>query len=92
MLSRGEKRYVAWLEDRSVATQGMAGVGDRYSDFFMTKHNDAGNEILKRQHKKVKHKVLYQIKTLHVHVLEPGSYITWISTAFSQDMSRYHVA
>ena len=50
MLSRGEKRYVAWLEDRSVATQGMAGVGDNYSDFsVMTKHNDAGNEILKKK-------------------------------------------
>lgn len=40
----------------------MAGGGDHYSDFVMTKHNDAGNEILKRKHKKVKHKVLYQIK------------------------------
>ena len=60
-----------------MATQGMAGVGDHYSDFVMTKHNDAGNEILKKKtDKKVKHKVLYQIKTLHVHVLEPGSYIT----------------
>lgn len=49
MLSRAEKRYVAWLEDRSVATQGMAGVGDHYSDFVVTKHNDAGNEILKKK-------------------------------------------
>ena len=55
----------------------MAGVGDNYSDSVMTRHNDAGNEILENKtNKKVKHKLLYQIKTLHVHVLEPGSYIT----------------
>ena len=40
---------------RSVATQGMAGVGDHYSDFsVMTKHNDAGNEILKKKTQETK--------------------------------------